>query len=188
MTLEFIPLNQISQRFTEGWRLAYTLTPADYAALMYPPGSSVPCVTRAAVSRNIKRYSMKTVPAPKPQKPRDVIEEENYQLRARIAELTGQEAKDRDACIKIFRLTPTETTLFLTLVHRGAAPHELLGNTLFNEDQLQKMEDVGESIRSHAKRLRRKIQPHGIDFSTVYGYGFEMDEAMRRRAKERLAA
>jgi hypothetical protein len=185
-SLEFVPLKQFSERIAEGWKLVYTLTPADYAALMCPPGLPLPCVTRAAVSRNIARYSMKTVPTPKPAKPRDEMEEENHQLRARIAELTGQTEKDREACIKAFRLTPTETTLFLTLVHRGAAPHELLKDTLFDADQIEKMEDVGESIRSHAKRLRRKIRSHGLEFSTVYGFGFEMDDYNRRLAKRRL--
>jgi DNA-binding response OmpR family regulator len=186
--LEFIPIKQLSERYAEGWRLAYTLTPADYAALMYPPGVSVPCVTRAAVSRNVKRYSMKTVPAPKKTVPLDEIEEENHQLRSRIAELTGQHEKDRSACVRVFRLTPAETTLFLMLVHRGTATHDHLKSSLFEGDKLGQLNDADEAVRSHAKRLRRKIRPHGLEFSTVYGFGFEMDDATRKRAKERLAA
>lgn len=118
----------------------------------------------------------------------ECLEEENRQLRDRIGHLTGQYEKHREAAIAKFRLSPAEAVFFLMLVHRGAATHEQLRASLFSDEQYERISRIDEAVRSHAKRLRRKIRPQGLDFTTVYGFGFQFDEETRRLAKHRLEA
>lgn len=115
----------------------------------------------------------------------DELREENRQLRERIAELTG--ANDAWAARKAFGLTDTEARVLMLIVRCGQAEYRHLEDSIWGEDDGCESDNPGGCIRSHVKRLRRKIRPHGVDIGTIYGFGFAMDEATRAKVRKILA-
>jgi DNA-binding response OmpR family regulator len=106
----------------------------------------------------------------------EYLEEENRQLREKIAKLEGADLALRARVT--FRLTPTEATIFCMLYRLRSVEHQHLLSVIFEDEHRDALVDEGEALRSHMKRMRRKTRPHGIDFRTVYCIGFEMgDEA-----------
>ncbi|WP_189375079.1 helix-turn-helix domain-containing protein [Mesorhizobium sp. M4A.F.Ca.ET.020.02.1.1] len=115
----------------------------------------------------------------------EILEEENRQLRATIAKLVGGD--DTETARLTLSLTEAEATIFTLLVRCGVATYGQIQSAIYDVDRLDMINDVGEAIRSHVKRIRKKLRPLGIDFTTIYSLGFEMDEACRARARLMLA-
>jgi len=116
----------------------------------------------------------------------DVLEEENRQLKAMVAKLTGVDIAS--AARLSFDLTEAEALIFGLLVHCGVATYGQIQSAIYDIDKLDTINDVGEAIRSHIKRIRKKLRPLGLTFSTIYSFGFEMSDATRSRARAMLAA
>lgn len=114
------------------------------------------------------------------------LEEENRQLKDRIARLRG----NCDAVVSrdVLDLTECESVIFALLLHRGVAGYSLIEETLYSQTRLEVVEDPQLAIRCHVKRLRRKMRPHGFGFETIYGFGYGMTEECRCIARKQLAA
>lgn len=107
----------------------------------------------------------------------EVLQEEIHQLRCEIAKLTG-----RDEAIvarKTFGLTEAESFIFMMLVKCGRATYAQLQGSVYTDGRLEEIDDPDWAIRSHMKRIRLKTRPFGVDFGTIYSYGYEMDEETR---------
>ncbi len=114
----------------------------------------------------------------------EILEEENRQLKATIAKLSGLDIAQTARLA--FDLTEAESLIFALLVHCGVGTYGQIQAAIYTFDQLDTISDIGESIRSHIKRIRKKLRPHGLNFTTVYAFGFEMDEACRAKARALL--
>ncbi len=101
----------------------------------------------------------------------ECLEEENRQLRERIAELEGTNLI-RQARLT-FGMSATEALIFCLMYQGRVLDYGRLIEAVYDVDDDQ--EDVNGAIRTHIKRLRRRIRPHGVDFKTIYGFGYEMD-------------
>lgn len=115
----------------------------------------------------------------------EILEEENRQLKATIAKLTGVDIAE--AARLALDLTEAEALIFGLLVHCGVATYGQIQSAIYDLDKLDTINDVGEAIRSHIKRIRKKLRPVGLNFSTIYSFGFEMDETCRAKARLVLA-
>ncbi|ESY89044.1 hypothetical protein X739_00685 [Mesorhizobium sp. LNHC220B00] len=115
----------------------------------------------------------------------EILEEENRQLKATIAKLTGRD--DARLARKAFDLTEAEACIFMMLVTCGEAQYGQLQASIYTDRHLVALLDPDWAIRSHMKRIRRKTRPHGIDFGTVYGFGYAMSETCRTKARGILA-
>jgi len=115
----------------------------------------------------------------------EMLEEENRQLRDRIERLTGKD--DRMVARRIFGFTEAEAIIFTTLVHCGQTDMVQLEAAIFSEGDLLRLQDTGQAIRSHVKRMRKKMRGFGIDFETVYGFGYSVTEECRAVARRMLA-
>jgi hypothetical protein len=116
----------------------------------------------------------------------ELLQEENRQLRDRIARLTGRDdaAKSRLA----FGLTDGEALIFCTILHCGLASYSTLIDVLWHDRDEDLPEEVECAVRSHVKRLRRRLRPYGVNIGTVYSIGVSMDEAMRARSRRIMEA
>lgn len=114
----------------------------------------------------------------------EMLEEENRQLRDRIAKLTGQD--QRAAVRHVFGFTETEAGIFVTLLTCGVCEYDTLKSAAYSDHALMTMENPEWALRAHMKRIRRQTRPFGIDFITLYGRGFEMSDGARERARSLL--
>lgn len=112
------------------------------------------------------------------------LEEENRQLRERLARATGRPMADRAR--EVFGLTLSEAVILVFLTRCGRASYTQLEDAIYAETQIEAMDNTRGALRSHAKRLRRKIRPY-VDFTTVYSFGFEMSEEARVACRKRLS-
>ncbi|TPL40666.1 helix-turn-helix domain-containing protein [Mesorhizobium sp. B2-4-6] len=115
----------------------------------------------------------------------ETLQEENRQLKATIARLTGR--NDAKMARKVFGLTEAEASIVMMLVSCGEAEYGQLQASIYTDRDLVELLDPDWAIRSHMKRIRRKTRPHGIDFQTVYGMGYRMSEACRAKARAAIA-
>lgn len=111
----------------------------------------------------------------------EILEEENRQLRDRIAVLTGQDL--RGAARVVFGMTEAEATIFLTIVHLGRVDYGQLRDAVYSSGRLIELDEPHGALRTHVKRLRKKAAKRGIEFTSIYSYGYEMPEEMRQRAR-----
>ena len=109
------------------------------------------------------------------------LEEENRQLRDRMAQLTGQ--NDLASARSVFDFTESEGRIFVMLLHCGKAEYGALQDVVYSEAQLLEADMPREAIRTHIKRMRRKMRRYALDFKTIYSLGYEMSEDMRHRAR-----
>ncbi len=116
----------------------------------------------------------------------DMLREENRQLKDRIAEISG--LSDVLLARQKYGLTDTEARIFLILVRRGSAEYDVIERAIYDDRDVEVPDGVNMAIRSHIKRMRRKLQKHGIDFETVYSLGFRMADKARSKAKQAIAA
>lgn len=116
----------------------------------------------------------------------ELLEEENRQLRSIIADLTGQnEAADARS---VFGFTRAEASVFMVLARCGRASYRQLEDAVYSDRKLTEILGSEEAIRTHVKRMRRKIRPFGVEVRTVYQFGYSMDDDMRTRARALLAS
>jgi DNA-binding response OmpR family regulator len=116
----------------------------------------------------------------------EVLEEQNRQLRTRLRALTGAGASL--VYRRAFGLTASEATILGMLIRCGEATYNTLFEAVYADDDFCGLENPNCAVRTHIKRLRRKIRPHGIEFETVYGFGFAMSEEARAAARRKLEA
>jgi hypothetical protein len=116
----------------------------------------------------------------------EMLREENRQLREHIARLTGRDHKQ--AARRLFNLTDAEACIVMMLVTCGQAEYGALQDSIYSDRVLERIMDPDWAIRSHMKRIRKKTQPHGVYFETVYSYGYRMTEENRARARKLLEA
>lgn len=185
--IDLVPLNQFSDRHAKGWRMisGYPLLPGDYAVTMASPDEPIGRSNKsvAATSRNLARHE-KNRSLPRDERLEEV-EEENRQLREQRDRLMG--FADAEAVQFAFKLTPVEAKVLALLLHRGVADYEQL-IAITCVDGAIELESPEGAVRSHIKRMRKKLRTHGIDFETVYGFGFELDEASRNKARRMVDA
>ena len=95
----------------------------------------------------------------------------------RAAELSRLAVTDRDALVlaakELFGLTLTEVELFLTLLQTPVIRREFSASNLTSV---------------HIHHLRRRLAAHGIEVTTLWGYGYKLAEADRRRAMDIVLA
>lgn len=132
----------------------------------------------------MRKSRIEALPEKKLRDELEILAEENHQLKATIARLTGSDSSG--AARKVFGLTEAEANIVMILVERGVATYDHIQSAIYSFDTLERINDVGEAIRSHIKRIRQKLRPRGLDFSTTYGLGFEMDDAGRAKARALL--
>lgn len=111
----------------------------------------------------------------------EILEEENQQLRDKIAHITGK--NDAWAARRAFGLTEAESFIFMMLVRCGQAEYRQLQESIYSDGRLEEIMDTDNAIRAHLKRIRRKTRKFGIDFETVYSFGYRMTEKARATAR-----
>lgn len=116
----------------------------------------------------------------------EILREENRQLRATIARLTGKDHKQ--AARRLFHLTDAEACIVMMLISCGQAEYSALQDSIYTDRALERIMDPDWAIRSHMKRIRKKTEPHGVYFESVYSYGYRMTEENRARARKLLEA
>lgn len=174
MDLRFVPMKDFSARYAEGWRLAQKLDPNDYAALMRPP-SAVPAQankSKAAISRNAIRYGRVAAA--------DTTDEVD-RLRDQVARLTGSEQVEH--AMRAFSIDRRKAMITMLLIKRGLVGNDAIADMIYSDDERVEIGYIEGAVRDHIKRLRPALAKHGISFATSYGYGYEMSDAMRERAK-----
>jgi hypothetical protein len=170
MELQYVPIKELSARYAEGWRMVQPLDPNDYAALMRAPSAPEPNTHNAAISRNLTRK-----PKPKPK-------QEPIGATATVAQVAP--TSDVERVMRAFGVSLPKAQILLMLINRGIASHETIIGTIYADDE--RIENPIGAIRDHVKRLRPSLKKSGISFETSYGYGFEMSDAMRQRARSLL--
>jgi DNA-binding winged helix-turn-helix (wHTH) protein len=110
----------------------------------------------------------------------EILQERVRQLE----EMLGLGADAVKDCSSAFNLTPREAQVMSILVERGKASTEnLLAAVWTGPDGV-----YGSMMGVIVHRIRKKILPLGIAISTHSGWGYELEPAMQRAAKARLAA
>lgn len=115
----------------------------------------------------------------------EYLEEENRQLRERLASKDGDDFCTR--AHRAFGLTKAEGRILAVLVRCGLAETSALYDALYGFNELDEPEKPNEAVRSHMKRMRRKLRPAGVEIETHYGFGFALGDEGRaavRRAVE----
>ncbi|TGS80315.1 hypothetical protein EN818_30850, partial [Mesorhizobium sp. M3A.F.Ca.ET.175.01.1.1] len=102
----------------------------------------------------------------------EMLEEENRQLKDKIAKLTGR--NDANVARKVFGLTEAEAAIVMMLVTCGEAEYGQLQASIYTDRHLVELLDPDWAIRSHMKRIRRKTRLHGVDFETVSGVAYRV--------------
>lgn len=110
---------------------------------------------------------------------------ENAILRDRVATL------ERDAGLHVrlppgLGLTPHEARIFLSLLKRDVCSKEQLLNAAY--DLLHDGDLPGiKIIDVFICKIRKKLKPHGISISTIWGQGYYLDAEARQRASDMIA-
>lgn len=204
MQLEFVPRSMLPQYLSEGWGFIsdYEYRKTDWAVLMERSDNAskipFPVATRlasgfatekhekssnkrsAAISRNIARYGIKAKASGT-----DELIERNLQLQKRIDEISGYD--DVLVARHAFGLSLQQARAFLLIVQRGVADYEMLQAAIIPEEELLEINRPDEAVRSCIKRMRKKIRPLNIDVSVIYGFGYEMVQDARDRARSLLS-
>lgn len=114
----------------------------------------------------------------------EILEEENRQLKDRIAQLVGQSSYELARVI--FGLTPKQAMLFNLLVARGQASRDQILETAYDTDSALSLEDSYQAVGTLVKNTRRAVAPFGVKIATCYGMGWRMDDASRSLAQSIL--
>lgn len=119
----------------------------------------------------------------------EILEEEVRQLKARIALLAGMGMEERIR--KAFGMTTLQAACLALLISRHQISRKQLLEELYDSRASLFSRRDGEGTYQSAgalfKHVRFRLRRHGIAISTIYGYGWEMSEDMRARAKALLA-
>ena len=129
---------------------------------------TAPFLTRET-ERSASRYSDRL----------EILEEENRQLRERIAKLEGRD--EIEHARRVFGLTHSEAAMFVLLLRFGSAPYETMADAVYHGQD--EPSDIDWALRTHMKRMRKKTRPLGIDFETVYSMGYRMSDEARKTAR-----
>lgn len=115
----------------------------------------------------------------------DMLQEENRQLRERIAKLEGGD--DAARAIRVFRMSKRQATAFSMLLNRDADRWDLLSAT-HDDDRQMRLANPEWAINTLIKHMRKRLRAHGIDVESVYGFGYRMTEENRLRARQIMGA
>lgn len=113
------------------------------------------------------------------------LEAENDVLRGRVAELEEALGMRMEVPVE-FGLSPSEARLFGFLLKVERANKARLMSALY----FQRIDAEPEIkiIDVYVCKLRKKLQPYGIEVSTLWGQGYYLTPAAKARAREILAA
>lgn len=114
----------------------------------------------------------------------EILEEENRQLKARIARLCGTD--DLFDISTVFGLTKRQATLAGMLISRGEVRRYDFIDEVYDIDRQAMLQSPELSVSTLMKHLRRKLRTFGIEVETVYGFGYRMSEEYRAAARARL--
>ena len=106
------------------------------------------------------------------------LQQENIRLRARVKELEDRLGIDV-AIPHEWKLTKTERAIFVMLVRR-----EIVQKTAIFDELYAERSDGGpetDVINVFVSKLRRKVQPHGVEILSSYGVGFYLAPEVRAR-------
>lgn len=111
-----------------------------------------------------------------------LLERENDELRERVMQLEEQLGASA-TFPPIFMLTAHEARIFGALMQRETCTKEQLMSALYSlrpdsDEVMIKIIDV------YVCKARKKLAPFGIEITTIWGRGYMLTEAMKRRARE----
>jgi DNA-binding winged helix-turn-helix (wHTH) protein len=113
------------------------------------------------------------------------LEEENRQLRERIARLEGRSKLERAR--QAFGLTKKQAGLLVLLINRGIADHGQCLEAVYDDREQEAMSDGGYfALNSLMRHLRAGLKPHGISIRTLYGHGWDMSQDNRAKVRRLL--
>src|ERR1700691_5180813 len=113
-----------------------------------------------------------------------VVEAENYELRARIAELE-EELGLAATPPPMFGLTTQEAVMFGVLL-KTANPRKSTFMTVLYSDEADDPPDE-KIIDVMICNIRKKLEPYDITINTNWGEGFSMPDESKARARELMA-
>jgi DNA-binding response OmpR family regulator len=116
-----------------------------------------------------------------------LLEAENTALRDRVADLENEIGLANTENYGLyFNLTPQESLCFGVLL-KNKAPRRSTFMAALYSDRLD--DDVQEKIIDvFICKLRKKINPLGLEIKTHWGEAYEMPEASKARARELMGA
>jgi DNA-binding response OmpR family regulator len=118
---------------------------------------------------------------------RSQLEAENESLRDRISALEQEIGiADADHCAVRFELTRSEAVCFGVLLKNRMASDSLLMTALYSHRPDGSA--FPEILKIFVHKIRKKLRPYGIETRTVWGFGYEMPEASKARARELMRA
>jgi hypothetical protein len=95
----------------------------------------------------------------------------------RALQLSRLTVSDRDSLMleikRLFELTSTEVELFLTLLQSSVIRREFATSNL---------------VSVHIHHLRRRLSAHGLRITTLWGHGYQLSDADRRKAMDLILA
>lgn len=116
-----------------------------------------------------------------------VLQDENDQLRERVAQLEEAIGLAADFSLLLPELTPSESTCLGVLLN-NKAPRKLTfqlalyGNKPDDDEAEIKIIDV------MVCKLRKKLKPLGVEIGTSRGEGYFMDDANKSKLRDLMAA
>jgi len=105
------------------------------------------------------------------------LRKENQELRQQVNELQSY-LKDQGGFPPKWRLTPAEATVLSLLVKRGRVHRDTFEAALRLHAR-NKGGFVGDTLRQHVLRIRRKISHLGVEIESLYDFGYSMDNEHR---------
>lgn len=114
------------------------------------------------------------------------LEEENRQLRKRIADLEGKPLLA--AARRVFGASTKQAGLIVLLARRGEVSRAMCLDALYNDRQYAALEDPHKAISCVMKYVRRRLDTVAIKVSTVYGEGWSLTEEAQLKLRKLLEA
>jgi two-component system cell cycle response regulator CtrA len=105
------------------------------------------------------------------------LEAENDTLRERVRQLHGLLTSSDIDLPREWRLTAQEAKLFGVLLARKLATREAIMAGVYG-DRLDDEPSIA-MVQVLACKLRRKLQPFGIEIATVWGVGYQLQAEQR---------
>ena len=111
--------------------------------------------------------------------------QENEDLRARVRQLEEAIGMAVEPPL-VFGLTKSEAIMFRVLLNNRAPRKKTFMTAVFSD----RIDDPPEQkiIDVWMCTMRKKLRPYGIEIDTCWGFGYEMPEASKMRARELMAA
>lgn len=114
-----------------------------------------------------------------------LLEAENDELRGRVRQLEGAIGVAAEPPL-VFGLTKNESIMFGVMMNNRSPRKETFMTALFSD----RIDDAPEIkiVDVWICKMRKKLQPYGVEIKTCWGVGYEMPEASKATARELMAA